>query len=323
MSMQASPLQIASGTRRPAARSIRPLWTVWIILAVAAIGSAETTHSVLFDPNSMMRATDLKPGMKGYGLTVFRGTEPERFEAEVVGVRHRALPGDDMILCRLTHPLLQDIGVVAGMSGSPVFINDKLIGAVAYGWTYSKEPLAGVTPIESMLRVMEVTSDKLRDPNDNAGRMELFQQFVAMRQALNVLPLTKFHNETICSLAVPKSEFVLLPEFDQSLPETLKLEPLSAPLYASFTSPLSLSLLRALFPHSALYTVAMGASSGTAEEGTSTTERGKDLDSEATVSLSSRLSGGYALAVPLLEGDLALAGVGTVSFRKGDKLSLI
>lgn len=306
--------------RLVATKSLYLLLVAWVIVAAGPAVRAETTHSILFDPASMMRVADLEPGMKGYGLTVFRGTEPERFEAEVVGIRHRALPGDDMILCRLSHPLLQDIGVVAGMSGSPVYVNDKLIGAVAYGWTYSKEPLAGVTPIESMLRVMEVTSEKLRAPDEGAGSEELFQHYVAMRLALKAATPSRLKTESLASLVVPKSEFSLLPELDQSLPDTLKLEPLAAPLYASFTSPLSLSLLKSLFPHSAVYTVAMGSSSRIGNADTSASEHGKSLGAEELAALGTRLSGGYALAVPLLEGDLALAGVGTVTFRKGDKL---
>lgn len=305
---------------RPAETKLYMMLLACLILATADAVGAETTHSILFDPSSMMRVADLKPGMKGYGLTVFRGTEPERFEAEIVGIRHRALPGDDMILCRLSHPLLQDIGVVAGMSGSPVFVNDKLIGAVAYGWTYSKEPLAGVTPIESMLRVMEVTSEKLRVPDEAAGSQELFQHYAAMRLALRPSTPSSFKNESFASLVVSKSEFTLLPEVDPSLPDTLKLEPLGAPLYASFTSPLSVSLLKSLFPRSPLYTAAMGAASGGPEVDTSPTEHAKALGAEELATLGTRLSGGYALAVPLLEGDIALAGVGTVSFRKGDKL---
>ena len=73
-----------------------------------------------FDPATMMHASEVRPGMKGYGLTVFSGIRPERFEAEVLGVHHRFFPNQDLILCRLTAPQLKDLGVVAGMSGSPV-----------------------------------------------------------------------------------------------------------------------------------------------------------------------------------------------------------
>jgi hypothetical protein len=296
-----------------------------VFILSASLGAAplcaagETTTSALFDPATMMRASELKPGMKGYGLTVFRGVKPERFEAEVVGVRHRALPGDEMILCKLSHPLLQDIGVVAGMSGSPVYINGKLIGAVAYGWTFSKEPLAGITPIDSMLRVMEATHEKLRDPQDLSGNQQLFASFVAMRESLQ-LPLRTRQPQNITPVLARKSEFSLLPQYAESLPDSLEFEPLAAPLYASFTSPVATALLQSFLPNSRIYAAALGGASSDISAETSPTLAGDQSNEIDLAALSSEFSGGYALAVPLLEGDLALAGVGTLTFRLGDKL---
>jgi hypothetical protein len=104
-----------------------------------------------------LRPEQLQPGMKGYGLSVFKGTKPERFGAEVVGVLKNVMPRQDMILIRLSGADLEKHKVIAGMSGSPVYINDKLIGALAYGWVFENEPLAGVTPIQNMM-------DQLRRP---------------------------------------------------------------------------------------------------------------------------------------------------------------
>ena len=97
----------------------------------------------------------VKPGMKGYGLTVFQGTEPEKFDVEVIDVLHKFRPNQDLILVKTKHPRLEKVNVVAGMSGSPIFLNDggtaKLAGAYAYGWSFGNEPVAGVTPIGNML----------------------------------------------------------------------------------------------------------------------------------------------------------------------------
>ena len=101
----------------------------------------------------IMTVDQLKPGMKGTGLSVFFGTEIKEFGVEVVDVMHRVWPRGDLILCRLSGQGLEESGVVAGMSGSPVYIDGKLVGAVAYAWSFSKEPLAGVTPAAQMLRV--------------------------------------------------------------------------------------------------------------------------------------------------------------------------
>lgn len=103
----------------------------------------------------IMPLDQVRPGMRGHGMTVFRGTTPERFDIEVIGVLHQFLTRQDLILIRMDHPLLERAGTVGGMSGSPIYIGDRLIGALAYGWLYSMDPIAGVTPIESMLEELD------------------------------------------------------------------------------------------------------------------------------------------------------------------------
>lgn len=104
-----------------------------------------------------MPLKDVKTGMKGEALTVFSGTKPEKMQIEVLGIlRNMAGPKGDVILVRLHGEKPEYTGVVAGMSGSPVYIDGKLIGALAYRiGEMSKEPIAGVTPIESMLEISE------------------------------------------------------------------------------------------------------------------------------------------------------------------------
>ena len=102
-------------------------------------------------PPAIMPLSDVKPGMVGQALTVFQGTKPEPFKVRVVSVMHNFLPKQDVILIRAEDPRVEFSGIVAGMSGSPVYIDGKLVGAVAYAWSFAKEPLGGVTPIESML----------------------------------------------------------------------------------------------------------------------------------------------------------------------------
>lgn len=103
------------------------------------------------EPSSIMPLKDVRPGMVGEGLTVFRGTKPEPFKFRVVSILRNFLPKQDVILIRVEDERVEKSGVAAGMSGSPVYIDGKVMGAVAYAWSFSKEPLAGVTPIESML----------------------------------------------------------------------------------------------------------------------------------------------------------------------------
>jgi len=104
-----------------------------------------------------MKVDDVRPGMKGVGYTVFQGTKPETMGVEVLGVLHNMNgPKSDVVLVRLLGNKAEFTGVVAGMSGSPVYIDGKLLGAIAYRiGQFSKEPIAGVTPIEQMLEINE------------------------------------------------------------------------------------------------------------------------------------------------------------------------
>ena len=92
--------------------------------------------------------------MKGYGLSVFRGEQPERFDVEVIDVLRNFRPDQDLILIRTHHPILEQALAVGGMSGSPIYLDGRLAGAYAYGWMFGKEPIAGVTPIASMFAEM-------------------------------------------------------------------------------------------------------------------------------------------------------------------------
>ncbi|MEG9435369.1 SpoIVB peptidase S55 [Edaphobacter sp. HDX4] len=105
--------------------------------------------------------SQLKRGMKGVAYTVFEGVNPEPMQVEILGVLKDSLgPGRDMILARLYGTKPEFTGVVAGMSGSPVYIDGRLVGALSYRiGQFSKEPIAGITPIEQML---EVRDDEVR-----------------------------------------------------------------------------------------------------------------------------------------------------------------
>lgn len=114
-----------------------------------------TLCGLLTSHAATLRPEQLKPGMKGYGLSVFNGTKPERFDVEVLGVLKNTFPKQDMILIRMSGANLEKHKIIAGMSGSPIYIDDKLIGALAYGWSFENEPLAGVTPIHNMLAELD------------------------------------------------------------------------------------------------------------------------------------------------------------------------
>ncbi len=99
--------------------------------------------------------SEVQRGDRGVGYTVFAGAKAEPFQVEVLGVMESMVgPGQDVILVRLSGPQIEYTGVISGMSGSPVFIDGRLLGAVAYRFgIFTREPIAGITPIRNMLAV--------------------------------------------------------------------------------------------------------------------------------------------------------------------------
>jgi len=102
-------------------------------------------------PPATMPVQDIKVGMKGVGRTVFQGGKIETFNFEVLGVARDIAPGRSLIMFRASGGPLAETGVVAGMSGSPCYIDGKLIGALSIGWGFEKAPIGGITPIGEML----------------------------------------------------------------------------------------------------------------------------------------------------------------------------
>lgn len=120
-----------------------------------------------FKPNvPIMRLSEVHAGMKGVAYTVFQGTKPEPMNLEVLGVlKNMNGPDSDVILIRLQGTKPEYTGVVAGMSGSPVYIDGKLVGALAFRiGEFSKEPIAGVTPIEQMLEINTLDQTSAKRP---------------------------------------------------------------------------------------------------------------------------------------------------------------
>ncbi|HXU80944.1 MAG TPA: SpoIVB peptidase S55 domain-containing protein [Polyangia bacterium] len=135
---------------------------------------SEQPRSTLSVPPApaIMPLSEVKSGMVGEAWTVFRGVKPEPFKIRVVSILRNFIPRQDVILMRAEDPRVEFSGIAAGMSGSPVYINGKLVGAIAYAWSFSKEPLAGVTPIETMLAERQRprrANDDLLANNEPAG----------------------------------------------------------------------------------------------------------------------------------------------------------
>ena len=142
----------------------RALFSSVIALLLSSTIQAQTPKPVETIPVSEIHA-----GMHGVAYTVFQGTKPESMGVEVLGILRNANgPKGDIILVRLSGEKAEYTGVVAGMSGSPVYLNGKLAGALAFRiGEFSKEPIAGVTPIAEMLEINAM--DRRPGSTVNAG----------------------------------------------------------------------------------------------------------------------------------------------------------
>ena len=139
--------------------------SIFSALMIAALASLAAAQQPIAGSKtvSVFPLEDIKPGMKGTARTVFSGSDTQEFGVEILGV----LPGfpgprQSAIIGRLTGSNVEKTGVFAGMSGSPVYIDGKLIGAISYSFPFSKEPICGITPIEQMIAIFDIKEDAQR-----------------------------------------------------------------------------------------------------------------------------------------------------------------
>ena len=158
--------------------------------------------------------SDVRPGLKGVGRTIFEGDRIDEFQVEILGVLKNAIaPQRDLILARLSGGPLATTGVISGMSGSPVYVDGKLVGAVSRSFPLSKDAIAGITPIEEMLSVVpsSPTSTAHWSPNESfrianvaGGPPDLGRVIVNENTAANLTPLPQARETTsLSSLLLP------------------------------------------------------------------------------------------------------------------------
>ncbi len=158
---------------------MKKLWFLIIMLCLSC-GLFAQSYITEDMKNEIMPVSEISPGMTGYGLTVFHDTTIEKFNFRVIGIIKEANRGRDLIYVELDHPRINrsNTGVIQGMSGSPCYINDKLVGAVAYGWGFSKENVCMLTPIMDMFETFDPKAYRnpeatATNPNTNAVAIPL------------------------------------------------------------------------------------------------------------------------------------------------------
>jgi hypothetical protein len=252
---------------------------------------AALTGAVFAQPENapLLPLDDLKPGMHGEVWTVFQGREPEPFSVEVTGVLRNALgPGKSLIVCQLTDPRVQKMGAVAGMSGSPLYVDGKLAGALSYQiQRFETVRFAGFTPAADL---KEVKDRSALQPN---------------RLAAADAPTTSGDAVSAANAAAaPEAPYrVMQPVFTLG-----GLSPAVAELFAPRFTALGLNA------------IALGGStqgSTDAQPATATL----DTPSAKLKTEHAALHPGDAVAVALATGDITLAGTGTVSRVEGNHVT--
>jgi hypothetical protein len=141
-----------------------------LTVALMTVGTAGAALSI-------MPLKDVRAGMHGTGKTVFNGDKVEDFQVEILGVLENTGPKESLILGRLSGGPLEHTGVMQGMSGSPVYIDGRLIGAVAMAFPYAKDPIAGIRPIEEMLRVDSAPQQRIANVRGLAKNADVASLF--------------------------------------------------------------------------------------------------------------------------------------------------
>ena len=253
---------------------------IFIILLICAAGAVASDWDI-----DIMPVQQLKPGMQGVARTVFYGATIEDVGVEVIQVMHNFYPGRDVILARLLGEKAEHNGVVAGMSGSPVYINGKLVGAIAYSFgQFMKEPIAGIMPIETMFEILD--KEKSR-PIESSYQSETFKDY---SQAVQVGADDQFWRRV---LKMP----------DSNSPATTRLQKIKSPLVFSGFQPEALASFENIF--SALGFEPMFAGGGAS---------GDEADDAPT------FEPGSAVSVVLVTGDYSIEATGTVTAVSGSKL---
>ena len=128
-----------------------------LMISLLCLTAVQVGAEIKWDSSKFMPLSEIVPGMTGEGYTVFSGTTVEKFGFEVVSVEPNFYPNWDVIWVKGSGENFEKTGVAGGMSGSPMYINGRLIGAISLGYYYQREHanLMGVTPIELMVEVTE------------------------------------------------------------------------------------------------------------------------------------------------------------------------
>ena len=272
------------------------------VFGLSGLGLSGLGFSGLFAAAPQMSVSEIRPGMVGIGHTVFEGTRVEEFRVRILGVIENVIgTRRNLILARLEGGPLANTGVIAGMSGSPVYIDGKLIGAVSYSLgSFSKEPIAGITPIAEMTDVTALGGDAR--PRNARVQLDLpltpENLTLAFRRALNWN--RPFADRSSDAHLVGVSGLAGLADTQVG---TL-LRPIATPLVMAGFDPDTADVLGSAFRDSGFIPTG-GSTRGV---------RGGEMPFEGP------LKPGDAIGVSFLTGDMEMGATGTVTHINGDRV---
>src|SRR5215471_15080695 len=279
----------------------RVLSTIAVALLLFGVAQAQAPTKIRFDKNATVAAgalfplEEVRPGLKGVARSVFSGSEPENFDLEILGVLDGFTgPRQSTIIARLSGPNVARTGVFAGMSGSPVFIDNKLVGAIAYSFPFAKEPICGITPIKQMIDIFERGKEK---PRTGEARVVSFSSLASTDWKAS-LPKQQVSATTLVAPVATNSP--LAPLMGQQI------QPIATPVVFSGIAQDTLSLFSSQLTATGLLPV-----SGVGGAGKITPLESFD---------DKTLAPGTTVSVALARGDYSVAAAGTVTFRDGDKI---
>ncbi len=266
--------------------------------AAAALALAVLFGMPLPAATSLMPIDEIKPGMVGIGRTVFEGTDLEEFKVHILGVlRNIQGPHRDLILARLEGGPLAKTGVAAGMSGSPVYIDGRLVGAVSYSiGAFPTEAIAGITPIAEM---KDSTTMTRRAGSQARIELPITREGLAAALAATYGRIAPFANR-------PADVQVIGMQAAAGAQLGAMLRPISTPLVISGFEPESADLLAGAFGAAGFTPVLGGTLGGQAAA---------DLKK-----MSGPLREGDAVGVSLVGGDLDMGATGTITHIDGDRV---
>lgn len=262
-------------------------------------------------PDDCMALSEIRIGMTGEARSVIKGFEPSIYKVEILGVDHGALPGAAMILAKVEGPGLEGHGIVAGMSGSPVYINGKIIGALAFGWSFSYHPIAGITPIEQMLTMWDDLDPKADPDGAKTGKRRGPRgEGAAVTSSGRGWDWESEWKAYEGGTAAGGPQAVSIRPAEAGLRELtgdqpMVMEPLSTPIFLSSSSPATFGRLDPFFKARGLRLFAGGGGAGSKDD---------------SLEPAPPIVAGSTIGIPIMTGDMSVSGIGTVTYRRGDKL---